>query len=191
MICHHLLGDPVGLDGLQEHGDSVLGCGVLEHARSGDEPGSVIFVPEAVAVAALVPHVGAPVLFVWFVLGEAFFFEDAVDAVVADVDVLFCEDLFHCDRSQRVAAVCIKDKLFFFGCNRGGFPPRFFRVRVFGGGVPSSVEFAGPLRCDVLDFSDAVDGFLLGIDFFDDPPHLPLIQLPIGAESAWSFSRRK
>ena len=42
----------------------------------------------------------------------------------------------------------------------------------------SSVEFAGSLRCDVLDFSDPVDGFLLGFDFFDNPSHLPLIQLP-------------
>ena len=73
---------------------------------------------------------------------------------------------------------CIKDEVFLFRCDQDGFPPCFFRIGIFGSLLVSSMEFAGLLRRDVLHFGDPVDGSFLGIDFFDDPPHLPLIQLP-------------
>ena len=53
-----------------------------------------VCVPEAVAVPTFVAYPGSSSLFMWFIFCESFLFEDLVDSVVADVNVLFGEDLF-------------------------------------------------------------------------------------------------
>ncbi len=56
-----------------------------------------VCMPEAVAVSAFVAYPFSSSLFMWFIFHESFLFEDLMDPVMADVNVLFSEDLFQCD----------------------------------------------------------------------------------------------
>jgi hypothetical protein len=132
MIGHYLSRNAIGLYSLRENADRVLRCGVVEYATSGDEPGCVILeeddllilffepvcMPEAVTESTFIPYVRASSLFVWFVFCQSFLFEDPMDPVMTDVNALFREDLFQSDRSQGMAAVYLKNDLFFFKGNR-------------------------------------------------------------------------
>jgi len=132
MISHHLLWDTIQLDSLFEHVDRVLGCGVAKHATSCDEPGCIILekdelllglfepirMPQDIAKSTFIPDVRTLSLFMRFIFRESFLFEDPMDPVMTNVDLLFCEDLFESDRSQRMAAVRLDDNMFFFRGNR-------------------------------------------------------------------------
>ena len=44
--------------------------------------------PEAVAVPTFVAYPGSSSLFMWFIFCESFLFEDSMDPIMTDVDVL-------------------------------------------------------------------------------------------------------
>ena len=114
MVRHHLLRVAIGDDGLMENLVGVLHVGVLEHAKTCDEPGGVVFeeddlfmcflepvcVPEAVAVSSFISYPFSSSLFMWFVFHKSFLFEDPMDPIMADVDALFSEDLLQGDCVQ-------------------------------------------------------------------------------------------
>ena len=116
MVRHHLFWSAVIGYGLMENSVGVLHISVSEHAISRDESGGIIFeeddmlmcffepvrVPETVAESSLVAHPGSSSLFMWFVFHQSLLFEDSMDPVMTNMNVLFGEDLLQGDCCERM-----------------------------------------------------------------------------------------
>jgi len=137
-----------------------------------------VCVPEAVAVLAFVAYPGSSSLFMWFVFHESFLFEDLMDPVVADVDVLFSENLLQGDCCERMLFSYVEDDLFLSVCDWFGFSSCFLGVWVLVEGVEVVVKLSSPSWCDILGLCDSVGGLFSFVDLFDDPSYFLLIQFP-------------
>jgi hypothetical protein len=107
MIRNDLFENTLGLNSLHENTDRISRCGVAEHAPSDDEPRGIIpkeddllilffkpiRMPEAITESPFISNIRALSLFMGFVFCQSFLFEDLMDPIVSDVDVLFCKDL--------------------------------------------------------------------------------------------------
>jgi len=137
-----------------------------------------VCVPEAVAVSSFVSYPGSSSLFMWFVFHKSFLFEDLMNPVMTDVDVLFSEYLLQGDCCEGMLFSYVEDDLFLSVCDWFGFSSCFLWVWVLVEGVKLVVEFSGPSWCDILCFGDSVGRLFSFVDLFDDPSYFLLIQFP-------------